>query len=188
MESRVRNHVPVLTGVLSVVSLALVFGAVLGALPTLPRAPDAVLEAIPHVNAALSLLAVGTISLGWRAIRRGNVVRHRSAMLASLGLFVVFLVLYLYRVSLLGPTDFGGPAVVERFVYLPVLGIHITLAIVCIPLLYYVLLLALSRPVSELPSTNHRRVGRVAAALWLVSFSLGVVVYALLYVVYAPVG
>ena len=40
----------------------------------------------------------------------------------------------LYRVVLKGPTDFTGPAVVESYVYLPVLAIHILLAIVAIPL------------------------------------------------------
>ena len=186
MEFRARDHVPALTGLLSAISLALVFGAVLGALPagTLPRAPAGVVDAIPHVNAAVSLVAIGTITTAWRAIRHGNVERHRALMLTSLVLFVAFLSLYLYKVALEGPAPFPGPETIYQFVYLPILGIHITLAIVCVPLLYYVLLLALTRPIEELPRTNHRRVGRVAASLWLVSFALGVVVYAMLYVVY----
>jgi putative membrane protein len=102
----------------------------------------------------------------------------------SLALFVTFLTLYLYRVSLLGPAPFPGPAVVERFVYLPILAIHVSLAIICVPLLYYVLLLALTRPVEALSETNHPRVGRVAASLWMVSFALGIVVYLLSYVIY----
>jgi putative membrane protein len=186
MEFRARDHVPALTGLLSAISLALVFGAVLGALPagTLPRAPAGVVNAIPQINAAVSLVAIGTIATAWRAIRRGNVERHRALMLTSLVLFVAFLALYLYKVALEGPAPFPGPETIYQFVYLPVLGIHITLAIVCVPLLYYVLLLALTRPIEELPRTNHRRVGRVAASLWLVSFALGVVVYTMLYVVY----
>jgi putative membrane protein len=100
------------------------------------------------------------------------------------GLFVVFLVLYLYKVSLQGPAPFPGPDTIYRFVYLPTLAIHILLAIVCLPLLYYVVLLALTRPVSELRGTSHARIGRLAASLWLVSFVLGNVVYAFLYVVY----
>lgn len=182
----VRARVPVLTGVLSVVSLALVFGAVGGAIPTtlLPRAPDAVLAAIPTANAVVSLLAIGTIVGGIRAIRRGDVDRHRQFMLAAFGLFGLFLVLYLYRVTLEGPTDFAGPAVVETYVYLPLLAIHILLAIVAIPAVYYTLLLAASYPVAELRQTNHPRAGKVAASLWLISFSLGIVVYAMLYLVW----
>jgi putative membrane protein len=172
-----------LTGALTAVSLALVFGAVLEVIPAtvLPRAPDAVLDLIPHLNAALSGAAIATILLGWRAIRRDAVERHRRAMVASLVLFAAFLTLYLYRISLVGPTPFEGSAVLDQFVYLPLLTIHVALAIVCVPLLYYVVLLAASRPVSELGRTKHPRVGRVAASLWVVSFALGIVVYLLLY-------
>jgi len=182
----VRRHVPTLTGVLSVVALGLVFAAAGRHIPAwlLPRAPEAVIAAIPHVNAAISVAAISTIVVGVRAIRRGNVERHRRAMLATTGLFTVFLVAYLYRVALEGPTEFAGPAAVERFLYFPVLGVHILLAVVCVPLVIYVLLLAGTHSVSELPGTRHPTVGRVAATLWLVSFALGTVVYALLYVVY----
>jgi putative membrane protein len=182
----VGENVPAVTALLTVVSLVLVFSAALGVVPSglLPRAPTAVLDAIPTVNAAISLVAIGTITAGWRAIRRGNVRRHARLMGASFALFATFLVLYLYRVSLLGPTDFPGPAAVEQFVYLPLLGVHVLLAIVCVPLLYYVLLVAATRPVSEVYGSLHPRVGRVAASLWLVSFTLGVVVYTMLYVVY----
>ncbi|WP_262177985.1 DUF420 domain-containing protein [Haloarcula laminariae] len=182
----VRERVPALTAALTVVSLALVFGAVGGAIPTalLPRAPDAVLEAIPTVNAFVSIAAIVTILTGLRAVRRGDIERHRQLMVATFGLFVAFLVLYLYRVSLVGPTEFAGPAAVETYVYFPLLAVHILLAIAAIPAVYYTLLLAVSYPVSELRRTNHPRAGKVAATLWLISFSLGVVVYAMLYLLW----
>jgi len=182
---QLREHVRGVTAALSIVSLALVFGAVGGALPRdlLPAAPG-LLSLVPHVNAAVSTVAIATILLGVRAIRRGNVRRHRQLMLVSLGLFGTFLALYLYRVSVVGTTPFAGPDFLYRYVYLPTLAVHILLAIVCIPLLYYVLLLAVTRTPAELADTPHRRVGRVAATLWLVSFALGNVVYALLYVAF----
>jgi len=183
MQQQVREHVPALTAVLTVVSLALVFAAAGRAVPSgvLPRAPGTVLDAIPHVNAAVSLVAIGTILGGVRAIKRGDVVTHRRLMLSSFALFATFLVLYLYKVALTGPRGFSGAAWVEQFVYYPLLGVHMLLAIVCIPLVYYVLLLAYSHPVHELSETAHPRVGRVAAVLWLVSFALGEAVYVLLY-------
>ncbi|MFC6973496.1 DUF420 domain-containing protein [Halomicroarcula sp. GCM10025709] len=184
MQATARNHVGKLTGLLTAVSLALVFGAVGGVIPQrlLPRAPETVVAAIPHVNAAISALAIVTIVAGIRAIRRGDIDRHRQLMLTTFGLFGAFLTLYLYRVVLEGPTDFTGPAAVETYVYFPVLGIHILLAILAIPLVYYVLLLAASYPVGQLRETNHPRAGKAAATLWLISFSLGIVVYAMLYV------
>ena len=186
IRAAVRAHVPAVTAVLSLVSLALVFGAAMQAIPTsvVPHAPDSVLSAIPHVNAVLSLAAICTITLGWRWIRAGEVGRHRAAMGASTVLFATFLGLYLYRVLLEGPTDFAGPEAVGTYLYAPLLAIHILLAIVCVPLLYYVLLLAATRPVSEIPLTDHPRIGRVAATLWITSFALGVVVYLLLYVLF----
>lgn len=186
MELDVKRRVPELTGILTAISLALVFGAVLGIIPkgVLPRAPEPVLSAIPHVNAAISMVATGTIAGGWYFTRQGEFRKHRTLMLTSLALFVTFLVLYLYKVSLQGPAEFPGPAGVYQFVYLPLLGVHILLAIICIPLLYYVALLGLTRPVHELRDTHHKRVGRLAASLWLVSFVLGNTVYALLYLVY----
>jgi putative membrane protein len=181
-----RDRVPELTAILSLVSLALVFGSVLGAIPrgAIPRAPEPVLAAIPHVNAAISALAIVTIAAGVAFARRGAFRNHRAMMLLSAALFAAFLVLYLYKVALEGPAEFPGPETVYRRVYLPLLAIHILLAIVCIPLLYYVILLATTRPISALRDTAHARVGRVAAGLWLVSFVLGNAVYALLYVVY----
>jgi putative membrane protein len=186
MQLQARDRVPELTGLLSVVSLALVFGAALNLIPAaaLPTAPEWVFATIPHVNAVISVAAIGTIVGGVRAIRRGDVARHRRAMLATLGLFALFLVLYLYKVAVKGTTQFQGPAVVDQFVYLPLLAIHILLAIVCIPLVYYVLLVALTRPVAEIRESLHPRIGRVAAGLWLVSFVLGTVVYLLLYVLF----
>lgn len=184
MQEYARDRVPELTAVLTVVSLGLVFGAALRVIPAslLPRAPDAVLHLVPHVNAVLSAVAIATILAGVRFARRGEYARHRVSMLVSLGLFATFLGLYLYKVILLGPAEFPGSEVVYTYVYLPLLAIHILLAMFCIPLLYYVLLLAVTRPVSALVETPHRRVGRVAATLWLVSFGLGIAVYVMLYV------
>jgi putative membrane protein len=185
MQQQVREHVPALTGLLTIISLALVFGAVFGAVPEglLPRA-EGVLEAIPHVNALLSLTAIGTISYGVIAIRRRNIETHRRAMLTSTGLFAVFLLLYLYRISLEGPTTYPGPDLLYQYVYLPMLAVHILLAMLCIPFVYYALLLASTTPLAQLPETRHPTAGRIAAGLWLISFALGFLVYLQLYVVF----
>ncbi len=182
-----RGRVTPVATVLSVVSLAVVFAAAGGRVPpsAVPAAPEWVLAAIPHVNVVISAAAIVTILIGWRAIRRGQIGRHRLAMVAAFGLFALFLVLYLYRlVATGGPQPFPGPEAVYRFVYLPVLAIHIGLAVLAVPLVYYVLLLGIATPLEELPRTAHARLGRLAASLWLVSFALGIVVYLLLHVGY----
>lgn len=174
------------SAVVGVAALAIVFATAAGLVPadSLPHAADTVLDAIPHINAVLSLIAIPTILYGWGAIRRNNITRHRYAMVSGFGLFVTFLVLYLYKVALEGPTRFDGPATVDSFVYVPVLAIHIVLAIVCVPLLVYVLVLGLTQPIPQLRDSDHPRIGRIAAPLWITSFALGLVVYVLLYVLY----
>jgi putative membrane protein len=117
-------------------------------------------------------------------VKHGDIERHRAAMAATTLLFLGFLVLYLYRIALEGPSDFPGPETVYQFVYLPVLGIHILLAVLSIPFVYYVLLLAVTRPIAAIRQSPHPRIGKVAASLWFVSFALGIVVYGMLYVLY----
>ena len=185
MQLQARDNVPLLTVVLSALALGAVFAAVGGVIPTslIPRI-DGLIAVIPELNAIISLTAIGTIIAGWRAIRRKDVSSHRNYMLASTVFFAAFLVFYLYRITLAGTTDFGGPGVIEQFVYLPILAVHILLAIICVPLVIYTLLLAVTRPIEDIYTSRHRSVGQIAAVLWLISFSLGIVVYAMLYVVY----
>ena len=186
MSEWARENVPMLTALLSVVALALVFGAVGGIIPSsvLPRASDGTLNAIPHFNAVVSATAIVTIILGWRAIARGDVQRHKAFMLTSFGLFVAFLVAYLYRLTLVGTVEFPGPETVYSYVYLPFLLVHILLAIACVPFVFYALLLASTRPYQELYHTRHAQVGFVAAVLWLISFSMGIGVYLMLHHIY----
>lgn len=181
------RYVPALAALLSVCALALVIAAAGGRIPasTVPAVPEALLSAIPTVNVALSIVAIGTIAAGWRAIRRGDVTRHRTLMVVSFSLFGLFLTLYLYRlVATGGAAGFSGPRAVYRYLYLPILAGHIGLAMVCIPLLFYTLLLALSHEVRALRETAHARIGRIVAPLWMVSFGLGIVVYLLNRVLY----
>ncbi len=185
MQLAARERVRELTAVLSVLSLAIVFGTAGGFVPdgSLPRI-DGLVTVIPHLNAALSALALVTIGFGVRAIKRKNVTRHRAGMVTTTLLFLGFLALYLYRIALEGPSEFPGPETVYQFVYLPTLAIHILLAVLSIPFVYYVLLLAVTRPVSAIRDSSHARIGRVAATLWAVSFALGIVVYLMLYVLF----
>lgn len=185
MHIDVRDRVPELTALLSLVSLLVVFGTAGGLVPSgaLPHS-EPLVDVIPHLNTALSAAALVTIAVGVRAIRRGHVDRHRTAMVATTLLFLVFLALYLYRIALEGPSPFPGPESIYRFVYLPILAVHVVLAVVSIPLVYYVLLLGVTRPVSAIRDSAHARIGRVAASLWFVSFALGIVVYAMLYVLF----
>ncbi|GAB6880608.1 DUF420 domain-containing protein [Halorubrum gandharaense] len=183
MRQWVRDNVRLVTGVLSVVALALVFGAAGGAIPStvVPHPGETVLDAIPHLNAVISATAIVTIGLGWRTIRRGEVARHRALMGTSFALFATFLVFYLWRLVIRGTAEFPGPDAVYQFVYLPFLTVHILLAVVCIPFVFHALTLAATHSPRELYDTAHARSGRIAASLWVISFAMGIGVYVMLH-------
>ena len=178
-----RHHVPQLTGALTAVSFAIVLTVIAGAVPStlFPRAPPEVMAATPHALAGVSAVAIGTIIAGLRAIRAGNVERHRTLMAVSFCLFGLFLTVDFYRLAVVGPTTFAGPAVVETYLYLPLLVGHAVVALLTFPAVYYALLVGVTNPVAALPATRHARVGRVAAALWLLTFGSGLVIYAMLH-------
>lgn len=180
---QLRTRVPAVTGLLTAVSFAIVLAVIAGAVPStlFPRASPTVMAAIPHAIAAVSVVAMLTIAAGVREIRRDHVDRHRRLMLVAFGLFGLFLTVDFYRLAVVGPTAFTGPAVVETYVYLPLLVGHSVLAPLTFPAVYYALLLGLTNPVSAVPTTRHVRVGTAAATLWLLTFGSGLVIYAMLH-------
>lgn len=186
MASPVRDHPLAATAVLSVLGYALVIGTFAGAFPA-GIYPDLSLvmvnrlaDAIAVVNATATVLLV----VGWRAIRRGDIDRHRRAMIGAFLLILVFLVLYLLKVGGGGTKEFVGPQG-AYYAYLAMLAVHIVLSVVAVPFVLYQVVTGLSRPVHEIPQTPHARVGRVAAGSWILSLTLGVLTYLLLNHVYA---
>lgn len=168
----------------SAVALALIAASSRGGLDAVPPAPEALLDAIPHINAVLVAVAFVTVLLGWREIRRENVGRHARYMATTTALFFAFLALYLIRLASVGVTEFPGSDFVYTYVYLPFLGVHMVLAAVCIPLVLYSVIVAATVPRDDIPETAHPRVGRVAVPLWATSFAFGFVVYLMLHHVF----
>jgi putative membrane protein len=182
LQTAVREHVGATVGVLTLLSLAVVFGVTLGYVPAgaIPRF-DPLVALVPHLNAVISLAAIGVIVAGVRLARSGRYVAHRRTMLLALGLFVLFLGLYLYRVALEGPTHFDGSGVL-RTLYTVFLAVHVLLAVASLPPVYLAAVIGLSRPIPAVRETIHARVGRLGATLWLISFAMGIGVYLILYV------
>lgn len=163
-----------------------VLGYALSAKPpaTLPPAVARALTFIPHLIAAINVSALVCLLAGRRAAREGRIAAHRRLMLAAAALISMFLVLYVTRVALGGVKAFAGPALIRRYVYLPMLSIHVLLSILSVPPVIYNLFIGLTYPVAEIAGTTHPRVGRIAVTVWSVSLALGIGVYLLLNVLY----
>jgi putative membrane protein len=132
-------------------------------------------DLLPTLNAVLNATSGTLLVLGFRAIRAGDMRRHRALMLGAVGCSVLFLVGYLTRMALTGTHRFPGDGAL-RALYLAVLGSHTVLAALAGPLVLRTLWLAWK---GRYPS--HRRIARLTLPVWLYVSVTGVVVYVMLY-------
>ena len=137
-------------------------------------------DVLPHVIALVNSIALLSLLLGWSSIRKQRVDSHRLFMLVAVLLIMLFLVMYVTRISLGGVKRFTGPEPVYLYVYLPMLTVHVVLSIASVPLVVYNALSGLLLRIEEIPSTAHPKVGRIAVYAWSVSLALGIAVYFML--------
>lgn len=179
-----KEHNLAATVFLSALGYAVVIATFAGALPY----PDISLGAVnlmAHAIAAVNTATLLCILAGWRWIRRGEVRKHRAAMVSAFSLIILFLLIYLFKVGGGGTKEFVGPTLVRNYLYLPMLAVHLVLSIVSVPVVVYAIVLGLTHTPEELRETPHARVGRVAASAWSLSLFLGVIAYILLNHVYS---
>ncbi|MFC4987224.1 DUF420 domain-containing protein [Saliphagus infecundisoli] len=181
---RLREHALGVTLLLTVVGYALVIGTFLVDLPIYPDLTEAQVNLLSHAIAVINAAATLLLVAGWYWIRRGEVDKHRLAMVGAFVLILAFLVVYLLRVGGGGEKYIAGAPDLARYAYLGMLAVHILLSVVAVPVVLYALVLGLSHTPAELRNTAHAQVGRIAAGSWILSLFLGVVTYVLLNHVY----
>lgn len=164
---------------LTVVGYALVIGTFLLDIPIYPDLSQAQVNLMTHAIAVINATTTLLLVTGWYLIRTGRIAGHRKAMVSAFTTILLFLVVYLLKVGGGGTKEFVGPDP-YYYAYLLMLAIHIVLSIVAVPVVLYALLLGLTHTPAELRETAHARVGRIAAASWIVSLALGVVTYVML--------
>jgi len=189
----VKNHPLAVTGILSVVGYVLVLGSFAGVVDLFPPIGEETVLLFSDMIAVVNSLALIALLVGYGLIRRGDVRRHRAAMLTAFTLILAFLVLYLWKIGggfeksiVIRESQFlGGYAGIIEPIYLAMLAIHILLSAVAVPVVIYPVVLGLTHTPAELAETAHARVGRIAVASWSLSLFLGVVTYFLLNHVYS---
>jgi putative membrane protein len=189
----VKDHPLAVTGVLSVVGYVLVLGTFAGVVDLFPPIGEETVLLFSDAIAVVNSLALIALLVGYGLIRRGDVRRHRAAMLTAFTLILAFLVLYLWKVGggfekaiVIRESQFlGSYAGIIEPIYLAMLAIHILLSAVAVPVVIYPVVLGLTHTPAELAETAHARVGRIAVASWSLSLFLGVVTYFLLNHVYS---
>lgn len=176
-----KDNVTVATVICTAIGYALVAGTFAGWIPFYPDIGEAGVDLLGHAIAVVNASATICLVAGWRWIRRGEVRRHAQAMTGAFGLILLFLGLYLPKVGG-GGQQYLADATPDpiALAYVVMLAIHVFLSAVAMPVVVYAFLLGVSHTAAELRDTNHARVGRIAAASWVVSLVLGVVTYVVL--------
>lgn len=140
-----------------------------------PSAPEWVL-ALPAVNAALNGLATILLLTGYVMIKKGHVQTHKTLMLSSFAVSVIFLASYLtYHLVGRFSKPFMGTGMI-RPIYFTILISHIILA-ATVPVLA---LLTIYRALKG-QWVKHRSIARITFPIWVYVSITGVIIYVMLY-------
>jgi putative membrane protein len=134
----------------------------------------------PALNATLNAASALLLAGGYAAIRAGKMQVHKRFMVSAFWVSVVFLVSYVsYHLRVKQVVLFQGQGWI-RPVYFTLLLSHTILAIVIVPLI----LITLRRAWTE-KFDKHRIIARWTLPLWFYVCVTGVIVYFMVYQIYA---
>jgi putative membrane protein len=126
---------------------------------------------LPALNAVLNGAAAVALCFGFYFIRRREIPAHRNSMITAFAFSSLFLVSYIANHAIHGDTIFPGHGGV-RTLYLSILGSHVILSIVALPMVLTTFFFSLTGRFAM-----HRRIARFTFPLWLYVSVTGVVVF-----------
>jgi len=133
------------------------------------------------LNATLNGTSAILLICGYTAIRSGKVQIHKRFMISAFVVSCAFLVSYvIYHIRIHQVIHFQGQGWI-RPVYFTLLTSHTILAIVIVPLILITLRRALLARFDK-----HRQIARWTLPLWFYVSVTGVIVYFMVYQIYAP--
>ena len=126
---------------------------------------------LPPVYAFINGITAVFLSIAYIAIKRKKIILHERLMKISIGLSVIFLVMYVAYHMTSDPTPYGGEGII-RSVYYFILISHVILSIGIIPLV----LVTYVRAISKL-FADHKKIARYTFPIWMYIAVTGVIVY-----------
>ena len=133
----------------------------------------------PVIDASLNGTSAVLLLVGRGFIKRGRMAAHRAVMIAALASSGIFLASYLYYHWHVGSVHFQGQGW-SRPLYFSILISHTILAAAIVPLV----IITLSRALRE-RFDRHRAIARWTYPLWMYVSVTGVIVYFMLYHLFA---
>ncbi len=143
---------------------------------------DPLIPYMPPFQALMNMTAAVLLAVGWVYIRQRRRTAHRNCMIATLAVSAIFLISYLAYHAKVGYMPFAGQGWI-RPIYFTLLGSHIILAAVIVPLVVGTVWFAATGNFDR-----HPRLARWTLPIWLYTSVSGVIVYLLAFHVYAPGG
>ena len=132
-------------------------------------------------NATLNGTSAILLAAGYSAIRSGKIALHKKLMLSAFFVSCAFLVSYvIYHIRIHQVIHFQGQGWI-RPVYFTLLSSHTILAIVIVPMIIVTLRRAWLQRFDK-----HRVIARWTLPLWFYVSVTGVIVYFMVYQIYAP--
>lgn len=138
------------------------------------------IASLPRLNACLNGASALFAITGYLFIRQRKILQHKICMLSAVACSAVFLASYIYFHVKAGVIYFQGRGW-ARPVYFTILTTHTILAVAIVPLVITTLYFALRSRFG-----SHKAIARWTLPIWLYVSITGVVIYWLLYVLYAP--
>ena len=133
------------------------------------------------LNATLNGTSAILLAAGYAAIRSGKRELHKKLMISAFAVSCVFLISYvIYHLRIHQVIHFQGQGWI-RPVYFALLLSHTILAVVIVPLI----IITLRRAWAE-KFDKHRAIARWTLPLWFYVSVTGVIVYFMVYQIYAP--
>jgi putative membrane protein len=133
----------------------------------------------PTLNATLNASSAALLTAGYFFIRGRRIDAHKKCMLAAVACSAVFLVSYVIYHLQVGSVRFQGQGWIRPF-YFTLLGTHTILAATVVPLA----LVTVTRSLRG-NFERHRAIARWTLPIWLYVSVTGVIVYFMLYHLYA---
>ena len=126
---------------------------------------------LPPIYATINGLTALILIIAVIAIKKKNIVLHKSLMTTAIGCSVVFLLLYIAYHMTSDSTKFGGEGVL-KYIYYFILITHIVLSIVVIPFVLITYVRAITNNIER-----HKKIAKITFPLWLYVAVTGVIVY-----------
>ncbi|MGO4820419.1 MULTISPECIES: DUF420 domain-containing protein [unclassified Flavobacterium] len=129
------------------------------------------LSFLPPIYAGINGLTAVLLVAAVIAIKNGNRKWHENLMKMAIGCSIAFLGMYVAYHMTSDSTKFGGEGII-KYVYYFILGTHIILSVIIIPLILITYVRALAGVFDK-----HKKIAKITFPIWLYVAVTGVVVY-----------